>query len=57
MKVTVIQQFDFTPTWEDILPAMLAVLENGPSQGSEIVKEELLRMARIADYAVAQSKN
>lgn len=54
MKVIVIQELDITPTWESLIPAMIAVLENGPSQGSQIVKEELLRMARIADHAIAQ---
>lgn len=40
---------DLTPTWSAILPAFLAVLENGTEKGKEAAREELKRMAQAAD--------
>lgn len=40
---------DLTPTWEAILPALLAALENGTETGKKFAHEELKRMAKIAD--------
>lgn len=40
-----------TPTWEGLLPALLAVLTDGEAQGQVAVREELTRMARAADVA------
>ena len=37
------------PTWEGLLPAFLAVLEDGTPTGRQIAREELRRMARAAD--------
>lgn len=42
------------PTWEGILPAMLAVLESGTAEGRKLVRAELFRMAQVADMAVFQ---
>ena len=47
---------DITPTWEAILPIMLAAVENGTQKGRAIAKEELLRMAKLADLYVRASK-
>jgi hypothetical protein len=42
---------DITPTWEAVLPAMLAVItnEHASMASRRLVAEELLRMARLAD--------
>lgn len=47
---------DLTPTWEQILPTLLMLLENGNAEGRKTARTELARMARIADEHVAQSK-
>lgn len=47
---------DVTPTWAGLLPALLAVLDNGTAQGRAMAKEELARMAVAADKAVADQK-
>ena len=44
---------DITPTWEGILPALLAVIENGNFEGRKVAIEELTRMAQLADLYVA----
>jgi len=47
---------DITPTWEAILPALLAVIENGNFEGRKVALEELTRMAQLADlYVTSQS--
>lgn len=50
------EYIDLTPTWEQILPALLAVLENGTDEGRKTVKEELRRMAQAADRWNAAAK-
>jgi hypothetical protein len=45
---------DITPTWEAILPALLAVIENGNFEGRKVALEELTRMAQLADLYVKQ---
>lgn len=47
---------DMTPTWESLLPAMLAVLENGSFDAKRDIRSELSRMAKAADIAVAAEK-
>lgn len=44
---------DVTPSWEGLLPAFLALIENGTSEGRAIAVAELTRMARLADNAIA----
>jgi hypothetical protein len=46
------QTIDITPTWEGILPALLAVIENGNFEGKKIALEEITRMAQLADLYV-----
>lgn len=43
------QYIDLTPTWEQILPALLAVIKDGSAEGRKIAAEELRRMAQAAD--------
>ena len=52
---------DATPTWEQLLPAMIGALTEIPPDGTAAQREardniwsELRRMARIADGAVAR---
>ena len=48
---------DVTPAWAGLLPALLAVLENGTAEGAAMARAELARMAAAADYGVtAQGK-
>jgi hypothetical protein len=47
---------DITPTWRGILPAILAALTDGTAEGRKIAREELVRMADIADAYVAEHK-
>lgn len=46
---------DITPTWVGILPLLLLCFENG-GETRETARAELIRMAKIADAAVAASK-
>lgn len=47
---------DLTPTWSGILPALLAVLEDGNAEGKKIAKDELKKMAKVADMYVENQK-
>lgn len=47
---------DFTPTWQAVLPILLAVIESGSDQGRADAKAELLHMAKLADAYVAEHK-
>lgn len=40
---------DLTPTWQAVLPILLAALEDGTAEGKKIAREELHRMAKAAD--------
>lgn len=44
---------DITPTWSGILPALLLLLESGSAKGRTAARDELARMAKLADIAVA----
>lgn len=50
------ETIDCTPTWVAILPLLLHALENGTAEGQRTARAELVRMAAIADTAVAASK-
>ncbi len=47
---------DLTPTWSGLLPALLAAYENGGTTGRQIAREELTRLARIADETNAEAR-
>lgn len=47
---------DMTPTWEQITPLLARILRDAEAVGQENALEELLRMARLADLYVAQTK-
>jgi hypothetical protein len=44
------QTIDLTPTWQGILPALLAIFEHGDRKTA---LEELLKMAKIADHHIS----
>ena len=46
---TEMKVIDLTPTWSALLPAFIAVLEQGTPNGKQMVIEELRRMASAAD--------
>jgi hypothetical protein len=46
---------DLTPTWAQVLPALIVILENPATRGEAI--EELGRMADIADKYVELMRN
>lgn len=45
---------DITPTWREILPALVALLDNPITQSDALM--ELSRMAKLADERLAQLK-
>ena len=49
------QYIDMTPTWEGILPYLLGVMRDGSFEGQKLARQELTRMAKLADaYAATQ---
>lgn len=50
------ETIDMTPTWEGMLPVYIAVIENGSFEGQRIAREELKRMAKLADAYVATTR-
>lgn len=40
---------DVTPTWAGLLPVLLAIIQDGTSEGQRNAREELRRMAQAAD--------
>lgn len=54
--VTLAGTIDMTPTWAGILPALLAALINGTQEGQRIAREELARLAKIADNCVTYQR-
>jgi hypothetical protein len=51
-----VETIDCTPTWESLVPALLACIENGNATSRAFAMGELSRMARIADAYVAAHK-
>lgn len=51
-KTEAAEYIDATPTWSEILPVLLA----GAEHGVATAREELHRMARLADAYVAAKK-
>lgn len=50
-----VQIVDITPTWSEILPALLALVTNPVTRDDALM--ELNRMAKLADRAVAILKS
>lgn len=47
---------DETPTWAGLMPALIAVIENGTDQGRENAVAELMRLAAAADTYIVTDK-
>ena len=54
-----VDYIDCTPTWEGLLPGMLGVLESttASDESKQLIRDEILRMARAVDKANAAAKN
>ena len=52
-----VTEIDMTPTWSDILPGLIAMLQNGTYESKKVATEELTKMAKLADQQVSQHKN
>ena len=49
------QYIDMTPTWEGILPYLLVIMRDGTFSAQQTARQELTRMAKMADaYAATQ---
>jgi len=48
-QINPMKKIDVTPTWSAVLPALLAVIQNGKPEAIEIAEAELKRMADAAD--------
>ena len=49
------ETIDLTMTWEGALPLILAVLTDGNAEGRKFAREELTRMAQVADRATSDT--
>lgn len=47
---------DETPTWEGLMPAIIAAVENGTAEGRDSAIAELMRLAEAADSYIAADK-
>lgn len=43
------KMINVTPTWEGLMPGLLNILETGNKQGKEMVRAELMDLARNVD--------
>lgn len=50
------EYIDVTPSWEGILPYLVVILRDGSDEGQRMAREELHRMARLADAAVRMQR-
>lgn len=44
-------------SWEQIIGVLLRVLEDGDENGKKIAREEITRMAKVADLAIELATN
>jgi hypothetical protein len=50
------ETIELTVTWQGLLPIILAVLQNGDFEGRKMAREELTRMAQLADLYMAEKQ-
>lgn len=50
----VVEYVDMTPTWQESIAMLIAVLENGDAKGKKMARDELLRAGRVLDMLVAE---
>ncbi len=48
---------DITPTWEQVMPGYLRVLESGTDEGKALARQALMDLARHVDHANSLSVN
>lgn len=48
---------DLTPTWAGLMPALIALLQDGTAEGQKTAREELARLARGMDSANAAARS
>ena len=46
------QYVDMTPSWEGLLPYLLTIMRDGTTEGQKLARQELTRMAKMADRYV-----
>lgn len=57
MKKKKIMTIDVTPTWSQIMPVLVRILEeSGSKKAKEGVRNELFRLARLVDDLNARGK-
>ena len=49
------EYIDVTPTWTQIMPGMIRVLQAGDPEGIRNITEELMRLAKAVDDANKES--
>ena len=47
-----LRTIDITPTWEGLMPAMIALVK----QGNKVAEDELMKLARSVDQRNAEMK-
>jgi hypothetical protein len=52
----VVGTIDMTPTWEGLLPSLIAMLQDGSPVAQQTAREELTKLARFADQQNAKIK-
>ena len=55
-RIDTVETIDITPTWSALIPAICAVIEDGSPEGRKAAKEELMRLAQLADDYNAKNK-
>ena len=51
------QIVDLTPTWRGLMPALIAVLQDGSPEGKKEVAKELMRLADAVDKSNERGKS
>jgi hypothetical protein len=51
-----VETIDMTPNWEQSVYMLLVILENGDDKGKAMARNELLRLGRAMDQAIASLK-
>ena len=49
------RMLNLTPTWAGIMPALIAAIQNGTSEGEAMARTELMRLAEMTDAANARA--
>lgn len=55
-KKVLVGTIDVTPTWAATLPTLLLLLESESPEGQKLARDELAKMAKLADAQVAAQR-